>query len=267
MAHWLGSWLALLQALAAATGAGNMAPHGLTTRVLHLRGEARATKGETHPCSGSACQLLVRIARGGDVSSVKGQILVSAEPLCLHYIPHDSFVGLFAASSAVQELEKLPSVESVQRIDPALKIAPALVEALASPGGASQASVTLDVLCCACQELSEQMERSFAETNSFRAALMQASESKVFVQTSIQHLNQTASWLTRQERVFFLDVKQQATLFNYHTSRIIKDEEAGTNVESDLLRGLNGEDEVVGVADTGQQFSASTCARPFCNTL
>ena len=175
MAHWLCCWLALLQALAAATGAGNMAPNGLTRRVLHLRGEARATTGETHPCTGSECQLLVRIARGGAVSSVKEQILVAAEPLCLHYIPHDSFVGLFAASSAVQELEKLPGVESVQRIDPALKIAPALVEALASPGGASQASVTLDVLCCACQELYEQMVRLLEEMKSFRAAFMQAS--------------------------------------------------------------------------------------------
>jgi hypothetical protein len=109
------------------------------------------------------------------------------------------------------------------------------------------------------------MDRLYAETNSFRAALTQASESKVFVQTSMQHLNQTASWLTRQESVFFLDVKQQAMLFNYHTSRIIKGEEAGTNVESNLLPGLNGEGEVVGVADTGERFPAST--RPFCNTL
>jgi len=236
MAHWLGSWLALLQALAAATCAANMAPHGLTRRVLHLRGDSRGD-GKQNPCTGSGCQLLVRIARGGAFSSVKGQILVAAEPLCLHYIPHDSFVGLFAASSAVQELEKLPGVESVQRVHPSLKIAPALVEALAAPGGASQATVTLDVLCCACQELSEQMDRLYAETNSFRAALTQASESKVFVQTSMQHLNQTASWLTRQESVFFLDVKQQAMLFNYHTSRIIKGEEAGTNVESNLLPG------------------------------
>ena len=259
MDRFPGWWPALVLLLAAAAAAPGAAwTHERTARrALHMRGgnaHAPAGASDGHACVGSACQLMVRVARAPAVaaSSLRGRLLAAAQGQCLHYIPHDAFLGLFVGPSAVQELKQLPGVESVHRIEPELKMAHALMKAIAS-GDASHTTITLDVLCCECS--AAKMLMAFAQTSAPRALFTQASESKVVVKTTMRHLNQTASWLNNQHDVFFLDVKLQAKIFNFHTSHILKGEPAGADFILPPLRLLQGEDEVVGVADTGERLA------------
>ena len=75
------------------------------------------------------------------------EILLS-EPLCLHYVPHDSFLGVFETAKMVNGLALLTGVNSIHRVDPAFKISPSLVQMLSTSLPSGSSNILLDVLCC-----------------------------------------------------------------------------------------------------------------------
>jgi subtilisin family serine protease len=187
---------------------------------------------------------------------MREQILLS-EPLCLHYVPHDSFLGVFETAKMVNVLALLTGgVNSIHRVDPAFKISPSLVQMLSTSLPSGSSNILLDVLCCADPQLLEKVLTEFIQADLFGLTARQVSPSKMVIDTPKQLLKQAVSLIIQHESVLFIDVKLQATFLNSYTMLIIKGNSASDNSRDLVLPYLNGEDEIIGVADTGLDFSS-----------
>jgi len=252
--RWI-RWLAAVVAVSATTSFTVHATHDGARRFMHvLEAKARDDKSRAGAspsgfCPHAACQLMIRTSGREAAVSVHKRLQLNFEPLCFTYMPHDSFLGLFNTST-VAELAQTSGVGSVSRMDPALKIAPTLAgEILLASEGASRAHALLEVLWCA-DPLREELAVQLTQAGLAGVSLTQASKSKLLIDTPSWMLNQTVTWLIQHEHVFFVGIKLQASAFNSYTSTIIKGN-PDDNKGSALFSHLNGEGEVIGVADTG----------------
>jgi hypothetical protein len=213
-------------------------------------------------CEGPMCQLVVRVS-GGDITAARLALMGTALVKCLHYVPHDAFIGLFLAPVLPDQLCQLDGVESVHRTKNAMKIARPLQKMLSSDASSrsvQRENVFLDVLCCVDATPPDAMHFSFSQMIASGVKITHISATKLVINTPRFLAHQVTSWLIQREDIFFVQLKPLAASFNLYTMPIIKgskdtvqDQREGMSISH-----LNGEDEIVGVADTGPALHLCT---------